>query len=427
MAYVAELTGAKINVFSERPLAIEMGQRGVVAVALPLNWCSDGFTEFNKGDNPLEKLGYTLDDTSLLMVREIMKRAIRVFVYNLYKGGAKAKIEVSEGIIAEAIHTGIRGNDLSVTVDKDGELFMVKTFLLTDVIDTQTVKTIADFKGNIFLKITGEGTLVPATVKLAGGTNGTKSTSAYDNFLLKLQTKEFNVIAYTGDDSGIKSKIIDYVKYQREDEDKFIQATMGDTKADYDGIISFCNGVVLRDMTTFNSDEVSAWLAGATAGAKINQSLTYDNYDNAIDVVPRFTKSEVIGKKSNGLGTFIFNNDKAKVESDINTFVSFTNKKNKDFCKNRVLRVIDGVAMDIKNIFDSNYAGKEDNNRNGRNRFKAAIVQYMVALQDLSAIEEFISDDVEVLPGVEKDQVIVNLHIKPVDSMEKAYVNIAVR
>ncbi|MPN47152.1 hypothetical protein SDC9_194752 [bioreactor metagenome] len=171
----------------------------------------------------------------------------------------------------------------------------------------------------------------------------------------------------------------------------------------------------------------SAWLAGATAAAAVNESLTYDSYDGADGVTEKLTKSQQLSLKNRGLGCFILNNGKAKVESDINTLITYTVQKQKDFAKNRVLRVIDGVCTDIKAVFDSSFAGAEHNNAGGRNRFKASICDYMTALQNQNAIEEFESDDVTVAAGTDKDTVVVNLRVKPVDSMEKANITVRVR
>lgn len=159
----------------------------------------------------------------------------------------------------------------------------------------------------------------------------------------------------------------------------------------------------------------------------MNESLTYDSYDGAVAVNKEMTRSEILENKNRGLGCFVMNNFKAKVESDINTLVTYTSAKQKDFCKNRVLRVTDGICTDIKAVFDSSFAGVEHNNTDGRNRFKAAICDYMTALMQKNAVEEFEADDIAVSCGAEKDSVIVSLRVKPVDSMEKADIVVKVR
>jgi hypothetical protein len=288
------------------------------------------------------------------------------------------------------------------------------------------VASAVDFEANSFVEMSGDAELESFTAVLSGGENGNIGENAYSKFLEALEYCDYNVIAYVGDDSAVKSEIEVFVKQQRKD-GKFIQACMGNHTADCEGVISFVNGVVLADGTKLDCNGVSAWLAGATAAADVNESLTYDSYDGAVAVNGELKASGQLEAKNKGLGCFIMNNGLVKVESDINTLITYTAKKKKDFCKNRVLRVVDGICTDIKRVFDSSFAGHENNNTDGRNRFKASICDYMTAMMEKNAIENFVSDDVEVTMGSDKDQVVVSLRVQPVDSMEKADITVKVR
>ncbi|MFV0497958.1 MAG: phage tail sheath C-terminal domain-containing protein [Candidatus Fimivivens sp.] len=423
---MAQLTGATINVYSEKTLAIEAGARGTAAIALPLDWYDEGaLMTFNAQDSAFLKLGRMLDE--LLEIRELCKRASKVLLYPLCSGGAKASAALGENLTVIARKQGERGNAISVVAVKSGALWQVKTFIDGSVADSQLVADAQAFKANAFVALSGTGDLTDTTVKLAGGSNGEVADTAYDHFLEALKTAQFQTIAYTGDDMEIKQKLVEYVRRQRDDEDKFIQACVGNLSADCEGVISFANGVVLTDGTALDANMVSAWLAGATAAAAVNESLTYSSYDGADGVTEKLSRAEQLVCKNKGLGCFILNNGKAKVESDINTLATYTVHRQQDFCKNRVLRVIDGVCTDIKTVFDSSFAGSANNNANGRNRFKASICDYMTALQGINAIEGFESDDVTVAAGEQKDAVVVNLRIQPVDSMEKANITVRVR
>ena len=423
---MAQLTGATINVYSEKTLAIEAGARGTAAIALPLDWYEEGqLLTLNADDAAFSKLGRALDE--VIEVREIMKRAAKALIYPLCSGGVRATALLGENLTATAAKQGARGNNLSVTVAKQGDLWQIKTFVGSSVADSQLVADAAAFKANDFVTLSGEGDLAAATVTLSGGSDGAVAGTAYDAFFEALKTEAFQTVAYTGDNTAIKQKLVDYVRRERDDEDKFIQACVGCFPADCEGIISFANGVVLVDGTRIDANMASAWVAGATAAASVNESLTYDSYDGADNVTEKLTRSQQLTYKNQGLGCFIFNNGKAKVESDINTLVTYTVQKQKDFAKNRVLRVIDGVCGDIKAVFDASFAGAEHNNAGGRNRFKASICDYMTALQAQNAIEEFEADDVTVAAGADKDTVVVSLRIKPVDSMEKANITVRVR
>ena len=422
---MAKLTGAVINVYSEGALSIEAGARGVAAIAMELDWYDDGvMCVYNADNSANDVFAHELND--MIYLREMMKRAVKALVWPLYSGGKKASAKAVENLDIIAEKCGERGNALSVVCEAYGKLWKITTFLDGSEVDSQVVASAADFEANSFVEISGEAELGAFTANLSEGENGAIAENAYSKFLEALEGCDYNVIAYVGDDSAVKSEIETFVKQQRKN-GKFIQACMGNYTADCEGVISFINGVVLADGTKLDCNEVSAWLAGATAAADVNESLTYDSYDGAVAVNGELKASGQLEAKNNGLGCFIMNNGLVKIESDINTLVTYTAKKKKDFCKNRVLRVVDGICTDIKRVFDSSFAGYENNNTDGRNRFKASICDYMTAMMEKNAIENFVSDDVEVNMGSDKDQVVVSLRVQPVDSMEKADITVKVR
>ncbi|GIQ63636.1 hypothetical protein PACILC2_22040 [Paenibacillus cisolokensis] len=162
-------------------------------------------------------------------------------------------------------------------------------------------------------------------------------------------------------------------------------------------------------------------MAGATAGAAANQSLTYDAYDGAVDVSPKYTNSQIIAALQAGEFVFTAMDGRAVVEQDINTLHTFTPTKGKAFSKNRVLRVLDGLANDYMRVFSTSYIGKVPNNADGRNLFKSEIINIVNQYQNLGAIQNFDPQtDLEVLPGAETDAVVVNQWVQPVDSIEKS-------
>ena len=115
------------------------------------------------------------------------------------------------------------------------------------------------------------------------------------------------------------------------------------------------------------------------------------------------------------------------VEQDINSLVTFTPEKNQGFSKNRVMRVVDGVANDSKQTFEDNYIGKVTNNVDGRELFKADRIEYFNGLQAISAIEAFDSEELTIEAGATKDSVVMNVAIMPTDAMEKLYMTVEVQ
>jgi hypothetical protein len=249
-----------------------------------------------------------------------------------------------------------------------------------------------------------------------------------EDALEALQTEVFNVLCYPYDDEGsaaIKSAIQTWVEAMRDDEGVKIQAVLANYDADSEAIINVTQGVKLADGTELTPAQCTAWVAGVTAGARINQSNTGRKYVGAIDVVPRMTKTEMETAIENG--EFIFKVDSAQNVTavyDINSLTSITPEKGKQFTKNRLIRTIDGINNDITTIFESNYVGKVDNNPDGRSLLRATLIEYFNELQRLNAIQNFQPEDVTVSPGADSDAVVIDCYIQPVDSVEKIYITV---
>lgn len=95
-------------------------------------------------------------------------------------------------------------------------------------------------------------------------------------------------------------------------------------------------------------------------------------------------------------------------------------------CRYYPIRLCNTIANDIYQQFSQNYIGVVNNNDAGRARFKAAIVGYLYQIQDAEGIQNFDPEDVEVLPGIDIDAIVVNVAFYAVDSVEKVYMSVSV-
>lgn len=246
--------------------------------------------------------------------------------------------------------------------------------------------------------------------------------------LVKLKTVKFNVVAYPYDKTTYdvnKTAIVAWVKAMRMDEGLKIQGVLANQVADDEGIINVAQGVMLADGTTLEAKDVVAWVAGQTAGANINKSNTGQKYLGAIDVAPRMTKTEM--ELAITAGKFIFKVDTGQnvtVVYDINSLTTITVDKGKQFTKNRVIRVLDAINNDVTEIFESNYVGKTNNNADGRTLLRSSLIEYFKELQRLNAIQNFDTEDVTVLKGIDSDAVVIDCFIQPTDSIEKIYITV---
>jgi hypothetical protein len=422
--------GVYIN-FEGKGTVGTVGQRGIMTMALPLGWgAPKTVLTINAGDDVSELLGYDITAASLLLVKEALKRASTVLLYRLNTG---TKATVTTGLLtATAKYGGVRGNDLTVVIQvniDDSAKFDVQTLLSGVVVDTQTVADISGLTANDWIVWSGTGALATtAGAPLVGGADGTVANQDHTDYLAAIELFDFQTMALPSTDSTLKSVYVAFANRLREDEGRKIQIAVENyPSADYEGVISVKNGVILSDGTTLTAAQATAWTAAATAGAEMNESLTYQAYDDAVDVGTRYTNSQIEAALLAGEFVFTLNNGRPVVEQDINTLTSFTPTKPKAFAKNRVIRVLDGIANDFKRTFSLFYIGKVNNNADGRALFWNECVTYLNTLQGIAAIQNFNAQtDVIVLPGDEVDSVYTEVNIQPVDSIEKIYMKVKV-
>ncbi|MGK5512052.1 phage tail sheath family protein [Brevibacillus formosus] len=423
--------GPYINFKSKERAIGSIGERGIVSLPLPLSWGpAKLIVPLEAGVDTTKALGYAITAPEMLLIREAMKRAKTILLYRL-NAGTKATASVAPLTIT-AKYGGLRGNDITLTVATnidDTAKFDVKTFVSGVEVDAQTVATIEQLQANDWVTFSGTGApAATAGVPLTGGSDGTVAAQDYADYLTAIEVENFHTIGLTATDSTVKDVFVSFAKRQREDEGKKIRVVVENyPTADYEGVISVKNGVVLSDGTTLTAAQAVSWVAGATAGANPNESLTYSAYDGAVDATPKYTNSQIEEAIRKGEFLFTPSDGSAIVETDINTFTSFSPAKNQSFSKNQVIRVLDGIANDYYRIFSKNYIGKVPNNDDGRNLLKSECINITNQYQNIAAVQNFDPQtDIQVLPGQDVDAVVINQWIQPVSSVEKLYFTITV-
>lgn len=413
------LPGAYINFISKaRPLGT-IGDRGIVATCLEHNFgVANEVIRLNSETlqkDSLKVLGYSFQDDKLQPFREMIKNAKEILFYRLGGDGTKATATI-EPLTITAINSGTRYNDIKIVIENnvDDDSKIVKTYIDTNILlDEQVATNIEELKPNDFVVFSGTGALVENSgTNLTNGTNGTVNGNSYSNFLDKIESYNFNVIGYGGEDEATKALFESFTKRLRYDEGVKITCLLVKyNKSDDEGIISL-------DET---AKDLFYWTLGALGGAEINQSLTNKLYDGEIDINTQLKKSELEQKIKTGIFAFYGEKDQIRVLKDINTFTNYSSDKNSDFSNNQIIRILDNVGNDIARIFNTYYLGKEINDTTGRNLFKAELVSYFRNLQAIRTLDNFNSDNLTVDKGTEKGDVVVDVLIEPVASMDKLY------
>ncbi|HGM1348974.1 TPA: phage tail sheath family protein [Clostridioides difficile] len=421
------LPGAYINFISAKRATSSLSDRGIVAIPLELDWgideevfqvTSDDFEKYS-----VKYFGYDYTHEKLKGLRDLFKNIRLGYFYKLNKG-VKASCT-----IAIAKYSGIRGNDLKVTVTTnidDNSKFDVVILLDNKKVDTQIAKVITDLQDNDYITWKKDATLeASAGLVFTGGTNGEAVTGAeYQAFLDKIESYSFNALGCLATTTEIKSLFVEFTKRMRDKVGaKFQTVLYKKNDADYEGVVSVENKI--KDTGLLESSLVY-WTTGAIAGCDINKSNTNKKYDGEFDVDVNYTQIQL--EEALKSGKFIFHKvgDEVHVLEDINTFVSFTDEKNDDFSSNQSVRVLDQIANDIATLFNDKYLGKVPNDKAGRISFWNDVVKHHKELENIRAIEDFKTDDVSVELGNDKKTVIVSDAVKVINAMSKLYMTVSV-
>lgn len=330
------LPGSYINFVSLTSTSSALGERGTVAIVLPLDKKNGEVIEITKADfvsNCKEQLGFEYGAKEVAPLREIFCHASKVYIYDMGTG-----------------------------------------------------KTITDA-------------------------------------LAALEAYEFNVLcAYT--DMTVTT-YIDKVKSWRDDMGKKCQLVVyNQTGVDHEGVIN-----VVSTVSNDDADEYAlvAWVAGAEAGCKINESCTNMLYDGEYTIVTNKTQTDLENHIKNGEVAFHLVYGEVRMLEDINSLTTTDADRGEDFKSNQTIRVIDQIANDIAKQFNTKYLGKIPNNPSGRTSLWADIVKHHRELEELQAIENFDANLLTVEPGQNKKSVVVNDVVTVVNSMTQLYMTVVVQ
>lgn len=430
--------GAYFNFKSVPRPMMQVGDRGIATIPIELDWGATGelielFSDELLNGESLAKVGFTAFDSESKLVNLMLQYCYKVLLYRTNTAGTKAQKAIDD-LTVTAKYPGTFGNNITIAIVANGSLFDVNTFVNGSQKDSQTVSTISELENNDFVDFSGTGSLTAnAGVALTGGTNGTAVAKAtyYPLYLALLETAKYQTVGCPdlGDSDGtLKANVVTFIRNQRQNEEKFVQAAVANyPAADYEGIISVKNGFVVNGENV-TKEEAAAVAAAMTAGAAVNESNTNKTIQGATDLIGKYTNTQIIDALKGGEFLFTANSrGEIKVEQDINSLHTFTPEKNYAFSKNRVERVLDEIGTSTQDIWEQSFMGKVNNDADGRDIFKSNLISYFAELQRLGAIQEFAgADDIEIMQGQDLDVVIVNTWIKPVDSMEKLYFTVNV-
>lgn len=422
-----ELPGTYINFVSAASGSAALSERGIVTMPLELDWGISGevfqVTSQEFWENSMEIFGYDQKSEKLKGLQDLFLNAHTLYAYRLNGDGAKAGNDY-----AEALYSGIRGNDLKIVVQTnvdDEALFDVKTMLGTVTVDQQTVAKAEDLAPNSYVKWKKDAVLeATASMPLTGGENGTVNGTAYQAYLDKIESYTFNTMGVVTEDDATKGLFDAFVKRLREQMGVKFQLVLFDyAKADYYGTISVKNKVLDQG---WSPASLVYWVTGAAAGCAVNKSNQNKMYDGGFTVDASYTQNQLRDAIKAGEFTFHMVDAKVRVLEDINTMVTTSETQGDIFKDNQTVRVIDQIGNDMAVLFQTKYLGDVLNDNAGRVSLWSDIVDHHRQLEQIRAIENFSDADVAVEQGNTKKTVVVTDAVTVVNAMGKLYMTVTI-
>lgn len=416
-----KLPGSYINFASAQNASSSIGERGIAAMAIEMDWGKDGeiieVTSQNFAKDSLKIFGYDYSNEKLKGLRDLFKNVKKAYFYRLNSGN-KATTD-----IATAKCSGTRGNDIRIVVAKnidDDTKYDVSTYLGTKEVDKQTIKQVSELVDNDYVTFTMETLEVTAGKALTGGTNGDVSGEAHQNFLDKLESYQVNAVGCTAKDQSTSNLYVQYVKRLRDEQGIKFQVVLYNNAANYEGVVN------VKNSTVEDESALVYWVTGVIAGCEINKSNTNKTYDGEYTINADYTQAQLETSIDNGEFVLHKVGDEIRVLVDINSLVDTTSEKGEVFKSNQTIRVLDQIASDVASVFNSKYLGKIANNEAGRTSLWSDIVTLFKDYQTLQAIENFEDDDISVEIGNDKKSVTINTSVQVINAMEKLYMTVVV-
>jgi len=422
-----KLPGSYINFISLAAASATLSDRGIAAMGLTLDWGPDNeIMVITKGDlekNSIKYFGYDYTHAKLKGIRDLFKNIHTLYAYKVNSSSSGK----ATNTYATAINSGIRGNDIKIVIAKnvdDNTKWDVSTYFDNTLVETQTVASATNLVANDFVTFKADATLAAtAGSALTGGTTAAATGANHQAFIEAVESYAFNAIGCISDEraSGapaINALYASFCTRMRDTVGKKFQAVLFNYPGNHEGIVNVNNEVT-------DSGESGAslvyWVTGVIAGTAINASALNKLYDGEFTVDTDYTQSELESCLDSGKFTLHRVGTDIRVLGDINSLVDTTADKGDIFKENQTIRVIDTIANDIANIFNTKYLGKVPNDASGRISLWADIVKHHRELERIRAIENFDENAVTVEQGATKRSVRVDDAVTIVNAMAQLY------
>lgn len=308
--------------------------------------------------------------------------------------------------------------------------FTVHTYINGVEVDRQAVNSMSDLADNAFVEFDREQELsANAGIEFSGGTDGEATGTTHAEARDAFESYSFNILLAATADEDEQNAYIEYTKRLRDEYGVKFQTVVPqierENKINHEGIIEV--GTTIAD-SDFNPYDIVYFVAGAEAGCRVQDSCVAKKYTGSFTVNANVNRAQMEEAIENG--TLIFHKDGSDVVilKDINTLTDIedSNKENKhdDMRQNQTIRVLDTICVESAKVFNGMFLGKFPNDEVSRAELRNQLLKIRKELAQIRAIAPYDEANLNIIAGKDDVSVIGYDAIRPLNCMEKLYLNI---
>ena len=186
--------------------------------------------------------------------------------------------------------------------------------------------------------------------------NNTDYTAAYDY----LSTVKFNyLVVPTVETDGKTASVVSFVKTQRAAHN-LIKAVLPNTAGDSEGIINVATAQWINNDKTYTAEQYCSRIAGIIAGTPLDMSATYAPLWELTDCT-RMSRDAADAAEVAGKLVAMWDGNKVKMGRAVNSLVTTSAGKGRQFQKIKIVEAMDMIASDIRTTCEDSYIGKYPN------------------------------------------------------------------
>ncbi|HHY52657.1 MAG TPA: phage tail sheath protein [Clostridiales bacterium] len=199
-------------------------------------------------------------------------------------------------------------------------------------------------------------------------------------------TQQFDYLVGPPDlDAAEAQTIASWVKSERQ-ENHMVKAVLPNTAADYEGVINFTAEDIKVGESVYTAAGYCARIAGLIAGTPMTISCTYAPLPE-VTSVKRLSTSQLDDAIDAGEFVLFHDGEKVKVARAVNSLVTTTQGKGKEYQKIKIVEAMDLIFNDIRKTAQDSYIGKYANSYDNKCLLIMAIKGYLEELERVGILE----------------------------------------